>query len=365
MSIPKYEQLKEAIKDKINSGHWLPGEKIPAQRELEDSFKVSRITVKKAVSDLINEKYLEHLPGKKGLFIVKQGQGHSFGSKTIAVAVDDVTDRFGATLLRGIEDCLWEQKYHTIICNADRDFGKVEEYFHSFDYGKVDGIIFSPVIDMGYRERNLKIISLLKEKGIPYVLLDRYIPGNQSSYVISDNFDSARQMADSLIKSGHRRILVGMGLECSGVTDRILGIRQAFEDNGLDFEEDHLIHVNDNRLYPQTDPEEMEQMKAKVEKAGEFTAYYATNNRLLKAGIESMLSLGIDVHTIQLALHNEVSKPVHPYTDNIPRITPRVHKMGWTAASVLLDNIADGNETVKQVIVKSDIHFENLKPGEN
>ncbi len=165
MSIPKYEQLKGTIKQKIEDGTWQTGEKIPPQRELEEKFDVSRITVKKAVSDLISQGYLEHLYGKKGVFIKKRGDSN--GSQTIAVAIDDVTDRFGATLLRGIEDCLWERKYHTIICNADRDFSKVEEYFHSFDYGKVDGIIFSPVIDLEYRKRNTRIIELLKQKAIP------------------------------------------------------------------------------------------------------------------------------------------------------------------------------------------------------
>jgi len=360
MSIPKYEQLKVSIRQKIEEGLWQAGDKIPPQRELEEMFSVSRITVKKAVADLINEEYLEHPPGKKGLYVRKRENGN--GSRTIAVAVDDVTDRFGATLLRGIEDSLWEKRYHTIICNADRDFNKVEEYFHSFDYGKVDGIIFSPVIDLEYRERNARIIELLRQKAIPHILVDRYIPGVQSSYVISDHQESARLLTDSMIRAGHRRIMVGTGLECSGVTDRIRGIRQAFSDNGLEFDEDLLVRVNDNRLYPDTDPEELEKMRRQISRAGEFTAFYALNNRLLKAGINTMLGLDLDVRSLQLALHNEVSKPVPPYTDHIPRVVPPVYKIGWTAARILMDNIAEGGDTVSQIILKSEIVYENLAP---
>lgn len=266
--------------------------------------------MKKAVSDLISQGYLEHLYGKKGVFIKKRGDSN--GSQTIAVAIDDVTDRFGATLLRGIEDCLWERKYHTIICNADRDFSKVEEYFHSFDYGKVDGIIFSPVIDLEYRKRNTRIIELLKQKAIPHILMDRYIPGIQSSYVISNHLESARLLTDALIRAGHRRIMVGTGLECTGVSERIQGIKQAFHENRLEFDDKLLIRINDNRLYPETDPAEMEIMQRQIRQAGDFTAFYALNNRLLKAGINSMLSLGMDVQALQPALHNEVSKPVPP-----------------------------------------------------
>jgi DNA-binding GntR family transcriptional regulator len=130
---PKYQQLKLALIDRISSNQYESGDRIPSQAELEREFEVSRITVRRATADLMLAGYLEHLPGKKGVFVSKQASRES-GVRTIAVAIDDVTDRFGATILRGIEDYLWQQKYHTIICNADRDYQKVEEYFNSFDY---------------------------------------------------------------------------------------------------------------------------------------------------------------------------------------------------------------------------------------
>jgi GntR family transcriptional regulator, arabinose operon transcriptional repressor len=359
MSITKYERLKYDIKDKITENLLQEGDKIPTQSELEEIYNVSRITVKKAVSDLINENILEHIPGKKGLFIKKQTK--IAGSRTIAVAIDNVTDRFGATILRGIEDYLWEKKYHTIICNADRDFEKVEEYFHSFDYGKVDGIIFSPVIDQGYGDRNGKIIQLLKDKAISHVLVDRFIPGVQSSYVISDDLESSRLMTHSLIRAGHSRILVGMGLECSSMIRRVKGIRQAFLENNLEFDENLLIKVNDNLLSPDTNPAELKAMEDQINRAGGFTAFYAQNDRLLNAGLDSMLELGMDVSSVQLALHNEVSKPKPPFTDHIPRVIPPVYRMGWKAAQLLLNNIHDGDNAVSQIIIKNEIFYENLK----
>jgi len=326
---------------------------------MEELFGVSRITVKKAVSDLINENYLEHLPGKKNIFIKKQNR--VTGSKTIAVAIDCVTDRFGSNILRGIEDYLWKEKYHTIICNADRDFDKVEEYFHSFDFGKIDGIIFAPVIDEGYLERNGQILKMLEKKGIPYVLVDRYIPGIQSSYVISDDIETARLMTHSLIKAGHSRILIGEGLDCSSMIDRIKGIRQAYLDNGLDFDERLLIQVNDNLLKSDMNPLELKHAKELIDQTGGFSAFYAQNDRILNAGIKTMLAMGVDITTLQLALHSEVSKPMPPYTDNIPHVIPPVYKMGFNAAKTLLNNIHEGDDTISKIIIKNEIIYENLK----
>ena len=52
--IPKYHQLKEILKEKIISGKWKPGEKIPAEKEIVKNFACSLITVNKAVSKYSN-----------------------------------------------------------------------------------------------------------------------------------------------------------------------------------------------------------------------------------------------------------------------------------------------------------------------
>jgi len=64
-SIPLYLQLKQAITEEINRGTYLPGEKLPTEMELCDTYKVSRITVRKAVLDLVEE----------GVLIRQQGKG--------------------------------------------------------------------------------------------------------------------------------------------------------------------------------------------------------------------------------------------------------------------------------------------------
>ena len=68
-----YFQLKEKIKDNILSGKWAEGSKIPSEQEICDIYGVSRITVRKAIEELQNEKYL----------IKRQGRGTFVQKKTI------------------------------------------------------------------------------------------------------------------------------------------------------------------------------------------------------------------------------------------------------------------------------------------
>lgn len=61
--IPVYQQLKGAIRQRINTGEWPRGWKIPSEPVLSKSLNLSRGTVRKAVADLINDGLLESRQG--------------------------------------------------------------------------------------------------------------------------------------------------------------------------------------------------------------------------------------------------------------------------------------------------------------
>jgi GntR family transcriptional regulator len=79
--IPVYYQLKEAIKQKINEGIWKVGECIDSERELSEQYSLSRMTVRQALGDLVQEGILHREKGK-GTFVcepkVKQRDIMSF-----------------------------------------------------------------------------------------------------------------------------------------------------------------------------------------------------------------------------------------------------------------------------------------------
>lgn len=67
-SKPLYEQIKEYILHGIHSGDFKPNERIPSERDLSDQFGVSRLTVNKAIKDLVRDGWLYVQIGK-GTFI--------------------------------------------------------------------------------------------------------------------------------------------------------------------------------------------------------------------------------------------------------------------------------------------------------
>jgi len=66
--LPIYYQIKQTIKGWIVNKEFGPGNKIPSENELADRFNVSRLTVRQAISQLIQEGFLNSRRGE-GTFV--------------------------------------------------------------------------------------------------------------------------------------------------------------------------------------------------------------------------------------------------------------------------------------------------------
>lgn len=65
---PKYKQIKEDIVEDILSGVYEPGDMIPRQSDYAKTYNVSRLTVRKAIDDLVMKGILQTEKGK-GTFV--------------------------------------------------------------------------------------------------------------------------------------------------------------------------------------------------------------------------------------------------------------------------------------------------------
>jgi GntR family transcriptional regulator len=66
--IPLYIQVASVMRQRIDSKHWLPGQKISTLVELEREFQVARVTVRQAV-DILCEEGLTHCRQGRGTFV--------------------------------------------------------------------------------------------------------------------------------------------------------------------------------------------------------------------------------------------------------------------------------------------------------
>ncbi len=78
VSEPLYLQIKKEIRKEIESGKYGVGEIIPTEKDLQERFEVSRITVRKAMEGLAEEGYLIKKQGV-GTIIVKDAVPFKLG----------------------------------------------------------------------------------------------------------------------------------------------------------------------------------------------------------------------------------------------------------------------------------------------
>jgi GntR family transcriptional regulator len=67
--LPLYHQLKQILLQAIHQGDIGPGEILPSEKELEEQYGVSRMTVRRALGDLASEGYVSRQRGR-GTFVL-------------------------------------------------------------------------------------------------------------------------------------------------------------------------------------------------------------------------------------------------------------------------------------------------------
>ncbi len=68
---PKYRQIAAELRDRIISGHFATGDRLPTEQRLMDDYGVSRNTVRLATALLVNEGLIERVPGRLGGMLVR------------------------------------------------------------------------------------------------------------------------------------------------------------------------------------------------------------------------------------------------------------------------------------------------------
>lgn len=88
--LPAYGQVKAFIKKRISAGTWRPGDPVPSESVLMEQFGVSRMTVNRALRELMGEGLVTRVQGS-GTFVAEL---HRISSTlTIRDIHDEVTER--------------------------------------------------------------------------------------------------------------------------------------------------------------------------------------------------------------------------------------------------------------------------------
>ncbi|MGY5355876.1 LacI family DNA-binding transcriptional regulator [Wenyingzhuangia sp. IMCC45467] len=204
-------------------------------RALNNNPKISKAT-KQLVLKTANEMNYEQ---NKLAQALKNGKSFNVG-----VIVSRIDSNFFASIIRGIEEELFQHGYHVIICQTNNNENMEVENITTLLNAQVDGILMSiSNIDIDKNEVFKKLLS----KKIPLLFFDRKktIPGISS--VTVNDFSAGYKATQHLIEQGCKRIAHLSGDRNFEIfKDRFTGYQQALVDNSIPFDESLVIEAKSN-----------------------------------------------------------------------------------------------------------------------
>jgi DNA-binding LacI/PurR family transcriptional regulator len=229
--LPHYLQLKQHLAEEIRKGRITA--QVPAERALAKRHGVAYMTVRRAVSALVDDGLLYRKPGQ-GTFVCRPGhvarRTGNLGFVLDPVIADGVGNAFFAKVFAGAER---EARLHgqsLIYSSHTADLVPLAapraRKGKATAPRKVDGLIAA-----GLNDPQL-VLALSRQ--VPVVLVDDGVEGSLIPSVRVDNVAASRQATRHLIERGHRRIAYLGGSSASIVgRERIGGYVQALVEAGL------------------------------------------------------------------------------------------------------------------------------------
>ncbi len=198
-------------------------------RGLQDHPAISKKT-KKRISDMVDE-----LGYRSNHFARNLRQQQT---NTIGLIVHELRSSFITSVLAGIEKVTTEAGYDLIIAHSSESSEKEAANARNLFNKRVDGLLAS----LSFDTTNLDHYKPFIEKGVPLIFFDRVEQDGNNTVVIIDNTRCGYVATEHLIQQGCRSIAhVTASLKRNVYSQRFKGYRDALFDNGIAFDEKHLI----------------------------------------------------------------------------------------------------------------------------
>jgi GntR family transcriptional regulator of arabinose operon len=354
-SAPHYVRARDWLLDYIAEQKLGPGDRIPSERIIAGSLGLSRPTIARALSELVEEgvlvrekrmgTYVGTYSGRRlaartrtiGIvmpWLSQNGSGVITGYvNTNRLAVPFRREGMSFQVMQGVVSALDGTNVRLVV-HSNTSTHEEAEVLEKLPNEGLDGVVVMP---SGSHE-NASRYAAVFETGLPMVFVDHFFPEIQADRVVTDNFGAARDAVRYLIGKGHRRIAHFTDFEnMTSTMDREAGYRAALEEAGIEYDEDIVCGpqiIRDRRWSFLHALEHCLRQQAPV------TAVFCLNDDTVLATLQAANKLGIAVPG-DLAVAGF-------FDDHIPRgmPTPFIRmvqaktEMGQVAARLLLERLA-------------------------
>jgi len=259
---------------------------------------------------------------------LRTGQTHTLG-----LIIEDISNPFFANLAKAVEEEADKFGYTVMFCCTENSESRANSLINMLKHRQMDGFLITPTAGMEHE------IEMLQRQKKPMVLIDRYFPDLETSFVTVDNFKGAYDATQYLLGKGcNRPGLVTTESQQVQMQQRLAGYVAALKDSGMKGADGLILRL----------PFDLSKDLA-VSQISEFTrkqkpdALFFTTNYLGIYGLESIRQAGIKIPG-EMAIvcfdDNDVFRLGSP---SVTVVSQPIGQIGKEAVSALIDQIRKKN----------------------
>lgn len=206
-------------------------------------------------------------------------------SHTLGLILSDVVNPFFGELASGAEEAAHERGFSVILCNANEDSARQDEYLELLLARRVDGLLLTPALT-----ESAAVRSAVLEQRVPTVFVDRAVPGVPAPVVRADGRAATRALVEHLVGLGHDRIAIIAGPQVTLTgKERLTAFRTGMRAAGLPVPRE-LVRVGNFQL------DSGRQATAQLlELAEPPSAIFAADNLMALGAIEQIRQHGLRI----------------------------------------------------------------------
>jgi LacI family transcriptional regulator len=260
-------------------------------------------------------------------------------SKMIGLLVEDISNQFYATIASAIEDELKKYGYRIVYCSTKNDPKNASDLMNMLHQRQVDGYIITPAEGM---ESNL--ISL-KEQHKPFILIDRYFPDLDSSYVLVDDYKGVYDGMNHLTENGYHNIaFVTTDLGQEYMNYREKAYKEFLVQHKIKLRDTHLLKIP-YKIEPNLMIERITNFI--TQSNGLIDALFFATNYLCIAGLQSLQQLKKQIPKDMGILCFDDHDIFEIYPPGITAIRQPIKEISQTAVTLLMQRIESPNDNLK------------------
>lgn len=293
-----YVEMERDLERQITGGQLKPGDCILSENMLSQRYRISRMSARKGVEHLVARGLLYRVPGK-GTFvgdIGALGEGRNQVQRVVSFIVPDIEDVFIADVYQGVRDACRATGETVIVQSSDRSIEKENANLAFLLNHRIQGALIFP----NWGRANVEAIVRLKQRGFPFVLIDRFFTDIDTDYVGVENRGGAMVAVAHLVQLGHRRIAHIRGTEGSSNYERWEGYRDALAGAGITYDGALVRAINagsaeNSMRFEPDDIGGFEEMRSLLALPQRPTAVFAGNDYLAIGAMRAIKAAGLVV----------------------------------------------------------------------